>query len=71
MDTWDSEVFIDLNYGNLDIQKANQETDITLKASVRNIKGEEALSKEYTKHDLAFDNSNFFNEELCQARAGK
>ena len=61
----DSEIFMDLNYGNLDI------SGDMLKASIRNIKGKEVLKRDYTVKELAFDPKNFALSKMCMARASK
>ena len=67
----DSEIFMDLNYGVLDVKKAKKDAEIVLKASIRDIDGYEVISKEYKKQDFVFDAENLLNSELCFARAAK
>ena len=45
----DSEIFMEYNYGVLDIQKAEKDSDVLLRASIRDIDGKEAIAKDYTK----------------------
>ena len=70
-DTWDSEIMLEFNYGNLEIFKTSKDSDIVLEASVRDLNGTEALRKDYSKKDLAFDQNNFINEKMCLTRANK
>ena len=67
----DSEIFMDLNYGVLDVKKAKKDAEIVLKASIRDIDGYEVISKEYKKQDFVFDAENLLNSELCFDRAAK
>ena len=45
----DSELYMEYNYGILDVQKATHNADILLRASIRDIDGKEAIVKDYTK----------------------
>ena len=40
---------MEYNYGVLDIQKAEKDSDVLLRASIRDIDGKEAIAKDYTK----------------------
>ena len=67
-DSFDSPVYMGLNYGNLQI------TDHLVKASIKNIDGDKVLTRDYTigaNGDLAFDINNFGTEKMCVARASK
>ncbi len=66
-----SDIFLGFNYGNLDIKKATNNTSVLLQASIRNINGAEVIRKDYTKQDLAFDETNFAFSTLCVTRAEK
>lgn len=70
-DALDSEVFMDYNYGNLDIEKAVNGTAVSLSASVRDREGKEVIRRDYSRSDLAFNADNLLNSELCLARASK
>ena len=71
-ETFDSEMMLEFNYGNLEIFKtAHKDSDIVIQASVRDLNGTEALRKDYSRKDLAFDQNNFVNEKMCLVRAYK
>ena len=68
-DTIASDIFMDYNYGMLEIFDCKNSEEIALKVSVRDIQGAEVLSKSYSKADLAFEQLNLMNGKLCYARA--
>ena len=75
-ETIDSEeTVMELNYGVLEILPAKRrdqmsgDEDVLLRASIRNIHGDERIVKQYTRKDLAFDRDNLLNSRLCIARA--
>lgn len=70
-DTVASDIFLGFNYGNLDIKKATSNTSVLLEASIRDINGAEAIRKDYTKQDLAFDEANLAFSTLCVVRHDK
>lgn len=69
-EAFDSAIVMDLNYGNLHIFKKVSSDDasverltgqVKLKASIKNILGQEVIAKSYTSEELAYSDENFAN----------
>ena len=69
-----SPIYLGHNYGHIKIDLKNgEENKILAQVSIRDINGQEVLSKVYNKSELAFNENNLTrsNAELCENRSTK